>query len=148
LFDMDGKLLKRGPLAGSGITLDPANNLFYGTDPYGYLRGRRLADGFDIFKMEIYFGSTFIRTFIVRHGREMFITGTYNLVNPHGGDRLNMSVIELQDLGDAKPDENGFLISQRLSDLVVHKGVFLTAILGDRVFLTTTDHLFVANSKL
>lgn len=149
LFDADGQLIHKGPLGASNVFLDPANSSFYAADVYGYVRARRLDDGADWFRIEVYFGRDCKRTLIARRDRRLVIAGTDILVNPHGGERPNIAVVETQELGDPiQPESNGFLITKRVGELIRKSSLMLVALDNDTIIISTPGRIHLANLNM
>lgn len=150
LFDLDGKPLATDRLGASPVFIDTAHPLFYLADENGYVAAHRLSGGGEEFVFHAYFGNDFQRVLLSRRGRRMLIVSVERPVDPHGQHQPNLSVVEVQDLGEP-PQTNAdrILRSNKRETYLMRKTVLLQAALrDDTLVLATQDRVYLADLNL
>jgi hypothetical protein len=150
LFDGEGKPVASGDVGPSDVFLDAEHSLFYLADRHGFVAARRLSDGTEAFVLSAYFGTAFQRTAVARRGQHLTIASVERPVDPHGEHEPNLSVIEVQDLGDPlEVSETGHLRSaKRVTNLMRPTVLFLTALQNETLAIATRNWIYLADKDL
>jgi hypothetical protein len=150
LVDRAGHVVKDGERGDGELVTDPANGLFYFADTGGAIAAHSLRDGAKAFAVSVYFGDGFGRTFIERSERHLLVVSIERAVDAHGGEKPELSVVEVQDLGNpfTFSDTLRLTSARRVAYLFRDTVKLLAAGRRGGLALATEDRLYLADRQL